>query len=161
MLSFAMWHMSGIHFIREFYFPMRMWYTYETWRVVITHGLGVTKGFKDRVSLYDLIFKGTLLAISSGLFSSLLGRGTNGGEVRNYLLRVFSLSGSRLTAVLQISSLVIPHQPTTFCTCFRLCKCNKYTETRKTSLLFSLFQQNFLLGLCLLQKFAENWAYNF
>jgi hypothetical protein len=69
--------------------------TYETGRVVVTHSLGVTEGFKHRVSLYDLIFKRSLL-LSGGVL--LLG-GTHGGEVRNYLLRVLSLSGTRLTAV--------------------------------------------------------------
>lgn len=34
--------------------------TYESRRVVITDSLGVTKGFQYRVSLYDLIFQGTL-----------------------------------------------------------------------------------------------------
>jgi len=34
--------------------------TYETRRVVVTGGLGVTVGFKYRVGLDDLIFQGTL-----------------------------------------------------------------------------------------------------
>lgn len=78
-------------------FPVicKVWHTYETRRVVVTDGLGVTEGFKHRVSLYDLVFKGALLLLVGVL---LLG-GTDGGEVRNYLLRVLSLSGTRLTAV--------------------------------------------------------------
>lgn len=70
-------------------------YTYETRRVVVTDGLGVTEGFKHRVSLDDLIFQRSLLLLGRVL----LLRSTDGGEVRNYLLRVFSLSGTRLTAV--------------------------------------------------------------
>ena len=38
----------------------RVFKTYETGRVVVTGGLGVTKGFKYRVSLHDLIFQVTL-----------------------------------------------------------------------------------------------------
>lgn len=34
--------------------------TYETGRVVVTHGLGVTEGFKYGVGLYDLVLKGPL-----------------------------------------------------------------------------------------------------
>lgn len=70
-------------------------YTYETRRVVVTHSLGVTEGFKYRVSLYDLVFQGALL-LSVGV---LLRGSTHGGEVRDYLLRVLSFSGTRLTAV--------------------------------------------------------------
>lgn len=69
--------------------------TYESGRVVVTHGLGVTEGFKNRVSLYDLVLKGALLLQRRVL----LLRSTDGSEVRNYLLRVLSLSGTRLTAV--------------------------------------------------------------
>lgn len=69
--------------------------TYETGGVVVTHSLGVTEGFKHRVSLDDLVLQRSLL-LSVGV---LLRRSTDGGEVRNYLLRVLSLSGTRLTAV--------------------------------------------------------------
>lgn len=67
--------------------------TYETRRVIVTDGLGVTESFKNRVSLYDLIFKGALVLLGF----ILLGGGTNGGEVSNYLLGVFSLTSTRLT----------------------------------------------------------------
>lgn len=70
-------------------------YTYETGRVVVTHSLGVTKSFKNGVSLHDLVLKGSLLL----RVRVLLGGSTDGGEVRDYLLRVFSLSGTRLSAV--------------------------------------------------------------
>ena len=47
----------------------RLWYvlnlsdeTYETGRVVVTGGLGVTKGFQYRVGLHNLIFQSTLHA---------------------------------------------------------------------------------------------------
>lgn len=70
-------------------------YTYETRRVVVTDGLGVTEGFKYGVSLDDLVFQRSLLLLGGVL---LLGS-TDGGEVRNYLLRVLSLSGTRLSAV--------------------------------------------------------------
>lgn len=43
----------------------------------------------------DLVFQRSLLLLVGVL---LLG-GTDGGEVRNYLLRVLSLSGTRLSAV--------------------------------------------------------------
>lgn len=71
--------------------------TYETGGVVITHGLGVTEGFKHRVGLDDLIFKSSLL----GFLLGLLARSTDGSEVRNYLLRVFSLAGTRLTTAIK------------------------------------------------------------
>lgn len=73
----------------------KFYVTYETRRVIVTDGLSVTKGFKYRVGLYDLIFQVTLL----GLLLALLAWGTDGGEVRNYLLRVLSLTGTRLTTV--------------------------------------------------------------
>lgn len=69
-----------------------MW-TYETGRVIVTHGLGVTEGFQDGIGLDDLILQVTLLHVGVVL---LAGR-TDGGEVRNDLLRVLSLSGSRLS----------------------------------------------------------------
>lgn len=71
--------------------------TYETGGVVVTDGLGVTKGFKYRVSLDDLVFQGAFLG---GLLALLAGR-AHGGEVRDYLLRVLSLTGTRLTAATQ------------------------------------------------------------
>lgn len=67
--------------------------TYETGGVVVTHSLGVTEGFKYGVSLHDLIFQVTLL----GVRVILLAGGTDSGEVGNYLLRVFSLTSSRLS----------------------------------------------------------------
>jgi hypothetical protein len=68
---------------------------YETGRVIVTDGLGVTEGFKNGIGLYDLIFKISLLDV--GVF--LLRRGADGGEVRDYLLRVLSLTGTRLATV--------------------------------------------------------------
>uniref|UniRef100_A0A2M4DMR2 Uncharacterized protein n=1 Tax=Anopheles darlingi TaxID=43151 RepID=A0A2M4DMR2_ANODA len=65
----------------------------ETRRVIVTDGLGVTEGLKYGVSLDDLIFQGALLL--SVLV--LLARRANGGEVRNDLLGVLSLSGTRFT----------------------------------------------------------------
>ena len=41
-------------------FLQMMQKTYETGRVVITSCLGVTEGFKNGVSLHDLIFQVTL-----------------------------------------------------------------------------------------------------
>lgn len=67
--------------------------TYETGRVIVTDGLGVTVGFQDGIGLDDLIFQGGLLL--RALF--LLGRRANGGEVGNDLLGVLSLSGTRFT----------------------------------------------------------------
>lgn len=69
--------------------------TYETRRVVITDGLSVTESFKNRIGLYDLIFKGTLILILGSFI--LLSGSANSGEVRNYFLRVFSLTSTRLT----------------------------------------------------------------
>lgn len=67
--------------------------TYETRRVVVTHGLGVTEGFQDGIGLDDLILQVTLLHVRVVL----LARRTNGGEVRNDLLGVLSLSSSGLS----------------------------------------------------------------
>ena len=67
--------------------------TYETRRVIVTDGLGVTEGLKYGVSLDDLIFQRALLL---GVLV-LLARSANGGEVRNDLLGVLSLSGTRFT----------------------------------------------------------------
>lgn len=68
--------------------------TYETGRVVVTHGLCVTEGFQDGIGLHDLLLQTLLL---NGRFV-LFGRRTNGGEVRNDLLGVLSLSGTRLSS---------------------------------------------------------------
>lgn len=67
--------------------------TYETRGVVVTDGLGVTEGFQYGIGLYDLVLQGSLL-LGAGV---LLGRGTDGREVRDYLLRVLGLSGSRFS----------------------------------------------------------------
>lgn len=68
----------------------------ETGGVVVTHGLGVTEGLKDGIGLDDLILQASLL-LGSGILVLLFG-GTDGGEVRNYLLGVFRLSGTRLSS---------------------------------------------------------------
>lgn len=68
-------------------------FTYETGGVIVTHGLGVTESLKHRVSLHNLIFQGALVLL--GLV--LLGGSADSGEVRNDLLGVLSLSGTRLT----------------------------------------------------------------
>lgn len=67
--------------------------TYETGRVVVTHGLGVTESFQDGIGLHDLVLQ---IGLLHGRVL-LLGRSTDGGEVRNDLLGVLSLSGSRLS----------------------------------------------------------------
>lgn len=71
--------------------------TYEAGRVVISHGLSVTEGFKYRVSLDDLVLQSSFLLLSGGLF--LFGARAYGGEVRDYLLRVLCLSCSGLASV--------------------------------------------------------------
>jgi len=63
----------------------------ETGRVVVLGGLGVTEGLKDGVELQQLLFQGSLSSRTTG----------NGSEVLNYLLGVFSLTSSRLTAIMQ------------------------------------------------------------
>lgn len=70
--------------------------TYETGGIVVTHGLGVTERFKHRVSLDDLVFEGPLLQF----FFGFLARRADGGEVRDYLLRVLSLTSTRLTTAM-------------------------------------------------------------
>lgn len=69
--------------------------TYETRRIVITDGLGITERFQDRIGLDDLIFQRSFL-LTRRVFA-FLGRGTDGGKVRDYFLRVFSFSGTRFT----------------------------------------------------------------
>lgn len=71
------------------------YWTYETGRVVVTHGLSVTESLQDGIGLDDLIFQGSLALLGIGW---LLGGGTNGGEVGNNLLRVLSFSSSRFTS---------------------------------------------------------------
>lgn len=67
--------------------------TYETRGVIVTHGLGVTEGLKHRIGLHNLIFQGALVLLRL----ILLARSANSGEVRNDLLRVLSLTSTRLT----------------------------------------------------------------
>lgn len=67
--------------------------TYETRGVIVTHSLGVTEGLKHRVSLHNLIFQGALVLLRL----ILLARSADSGEVRNDLLRVLSLTSTRLT----------------------------------------------------------------
>lgn len=66
----------------------------ETGGVIVTDGLGVTEGFKNGIGLDDLIFKRSLVLLGF----ILLGGSTNGGEVSNYLLGVFSLTSTRLSS---------------------------------------------------------------
>lgn len=80
----------------EFFKISSLFQTYETGRVIVTNCLGVTKGFKYRVSLYDLIFQSAFALLTWVRF---LGASTDGGEVRDYLFRVFSFSGTRLATV--------------------------------------------------------------
>ncbi|KZC14948.1 Cytochrome b5-related protein [Dufourea novaeangliae] len=64
-------------------------------RIVITDGLGITERFQYGVCLYNLILQGTFLLIR---LISFLSRSTDGSEVRNYFLRILSLSSTRLTS---------------------------------------------------------------
>ena len=66
----------------------------ETRRVVVTDGLGVAERLQYRICLNDLILQRAFLL---GWIVRFLGRGADGGEVRDYLLRVLGLPGSRLT----------------------------------------------------------------
>merc|ERR1711970_1302096 len=59
-------------------------------RVIIPHGLGITPSLEDGVGLDDLVLKGSLTLLP-------LSGGADGGEVRDDLLGVLSLSGSRLS----------------------------------------------------------------
>lgn len=70
--------------------------TYETGGVIVTDGLGVTEGFQDGIGLDDLILQ-TALLLGGKILLGLLVGGTDSGEVRNYLLGVLRLSGTRLT----------------------------------------------------------------
>merc|ERR1719376_2014365 len=63
----------------------------EPGRVVVPHGLGVAPSLKDGVGLDNLVLKGGL-----ALFP--LSGGADGGEVRDDLLGVLSLSGTRLSS---------------------------------------------------------------
>lgn len=67
--------------------------THETRRIVITDGLGIAVRLQHRIGLHHLILQTDLL-----LFDTLLGRCTDRGKVRNYLLGVFSFSGSRFAS---------------------------------------------------------------
>lgn len=71
-----------------------MEWTYETRRVVITDGLGVAERFQDGIGLNDLILQGAFLL---GWIVRFLGRGTDGGEVRDYFFRVLGLPCTGLT----------------------------------------------------------------
>ena len=62
----------------------------EPGRVVVSHGLGVAPSLKDRVGLDDLVLKGGLAFLP-------LSGGADGGKVRDDLLGVLRLSGSRLS----------------------------------------------------------------
>ena len=59
-------------------------------RVVVPHGLSVAPSLKDGVGLDDLVLKGGLALLP-------LSGGADGGEVRDDLLGVLSLSGTRLS----------------------------------------------------------------
>merc|ERR1711970_553795 len=59
-------------------------------RVVVPHGFGITPSLEDGVGLDDLVLKGGLALLP-------LSGGADGGEVRDDLLGVLSLSGSRLS----------------------------------------------------------------
>ena len=63
----------------------------ESGGVVVPHSLGVTPGLKDGVGLDDLVLKGGLSLLP-------LSRGADGGEVRDDLLGVLRLSGTRLSS---------------------------------------------------------------
>ena len=59
-------------------------------RVVVPDGLGVAPSLKDGVGLDNLVLQGGLALLP-------LARGADGGKVGDHLLRVFGLSGSRLS----------------------------------------------------------------
>ena len=96
--------------------------TYETRRVIVTDGLGVTEGFQYRIRLHDLIFQTPLnkigntnedtqvdmvelywidtyffLVVGSLLFFCTR---TDGGEVRDYFFRILRLTSSRFTTTI-------------------------------------------------------------
>ena len=58
--------------------------------VVVPHSLGISPSFEDGVGLDNLVLQGGLALLP-------LARGADGGKVGDDLLRVFSLSGSRLS----------------------------------------------------------------
>ena len=60
-------------------------------RVVVPHSFGVSPRFKDGVGLDDLVLKGGLALLP-------LAGGADGGEVRDDLLGVLSLPGTRLAS---------------------------------------------------------------
>ena len=62
----------------------------ETGGVVVPHSLGIPPRLQDGVGLDDLVLKGGLALLP-------LARGADGGKVGDHLLRVFGLSGSRLS----------------------------------------------------------------
>merc|ERR1719273_1673704 len=63
----------------------------ESGGVVVPHGLGVAPGLKDGVGTDNLVLK-------RGLSLLPLAGGADGGEVRDDLLGVLGLSGTRLTS---------------------------------------------------------------
>lgn len=70
--------------------------TYESRTVVISVGLSVTVGLQQRVCLNNLVFQATLLF---HILTLLRGVGGNKGKVRNDLLRVLRLTGTRFASV--------------------------------------------------------------
>ena len=60
-------------------------------RVIVPHGLGIAPGLQDGVGLDDLVLKGGLTLLP-------LARRADGGEVRDDLLGVLRLSGTRLSS---------------------------------------------------------------
>merc|ERR1719500_1334078 len=62
----------------------------KTGGIIVPHSLGISPSLKDGVGLDDLVLKGGLALLP-------LAGGADGGEVRDDLLGVLSLSGSRLS----------------------------------------------------------------
>jgi hypothetical protein len=69
--------------------------TYETRRVVVTGGLGVTVGLQHWIGRDDLILERALVLAGFGGG----GGGSDEGKVLDDLLGVLSLTGTRLTTV--------------------------------------------------------------
>ena len=72
--------------------------TYETRRVVVTGGLGITIGLQDWIGRDNLIFQ-TWFVWVFDLALLLANAGSDEGKVLNDLFGVFGFTGTRLTTV--------------------------------------------------------------